>query len=63
MYCIILIFQMLKSIGNSNVNSMSYRIKKIHNIAKLMLICMFTSDNDLKPHSQKCLLLFWFFIL
>ncbi len=52
------IFQTLKRIGNNNVNSISYKIKKIHNITKFILICMFTSDNDLKPHSQKCLLLF-----
>jgi len=35
----------------------------MQSIAKLILICMFMSDKALKPHSQKCLLLFWFFIL
>lgn len=63
MYCVIVMFQILNNIGNNNVNSMSQRIKNIHNITKFILICIFTSDNDLKPHSQKCLLLFWFFIL
>ena len=56
-------FHILNNTGNSNVNSISYKIKKIQSIVKLMLIWMFTSDNDLKPHSQKCLLLVWFFIL
>jgi hypothetical protein len=62
-YCNKLIFQKLKSTGNSKVNSISYKIKKIHNIVKFIFICMFISDNDLNPHSQKCLLLGWFFIL
>lgn len=62
-YCIIHIFHMLNKIGNNKVNSMSYNTKNIHNITKFIFICMFISDNDLKPHSQKCLLLFWFFIL
>lgn len=54
---------MLNKTGNINVNSMSYNIKKIQSITKLMLICMLMSERDLKPHSQKCLLLVWFFIL
>jgi len=45
------------------VNSISYKIRNIQSIAKLILICILMSANDLKPHSQKCLLLFWFFIL
>lgn len=49
---------MLNNIGNNRVNSMSYRIKNTHNMAKFMLICIFISERDLKPHSQKCLLLF-----
>ena len=49
--------------GNNKVNSISYSIKKIHNITKFILICIFKSDNDLKPHSQKWRLLIWFFIL
>jgi hypothetical protein len=53
----------LKSAGNRSVNSISYSIKKTHNIVKFIFICMFISDNDLKPHSQKCFLLDWFFIL
>lgn len=48
-----LIFHILKSIGNSKVNSMSYRIKNIHNMTKFTFICIFISDKDLKPHSQK----------
>ena len=62
-YCINPILLTLNSAGNSNVNSISYNIKKIHNIVKFMFICILISDNDLKPHSQKCLLLGWFFIL
>ena len=57
-YCSIFIDHILNNIGNSNVNSISYRIKKIHNKAKLRFICILISDSDLKPHSQKCLLLF-----
>ena len=49
---------MLNKIGNKSVNSISYKIKKIHNITKFILICILISDNDLKPHSQKCFLLF-----
>ena len=56
-------FQTLNNIGNSKVNSMSYKIKNIQSIAKLIFICILISVSDLKPHSQKCLLLFWFFIL
>lgn len=44
-------------IGNNKVNSISYKIKKTQSITKLIFICIFKSDNDLKPHSQKCLLL------
>jgi hypothetical protein len=62
-YCTIPMFQILNSTGNNNVNSISYKIKNIHNIVKFMLICMFMSESALKPHSQKCLLLFWFLIL
>lgn len=63
MYCSMLIPHVLNKAGNSSVNSMSYSIKNIHNITKFIFICMFMSDRDLKPHSQKCLLLLWFLIL
>jgi hypothetical protein len=51
-------FQILNNIGNNKVNSISYRIKNIQSIAKLIFICILISAKDLKPHSQKCLLLF-----
>lgn len=44
-------FQKLKRAGNSNVNSISYRIRKTHNIEKFKFICIFNSDKVLKPHS------------
>ena len=42
---------LIKIIGNNNVNSMSYKIKKIHNIEKFKFIWIFNSDIALKPHS------------
>ena len=45
------IFEKLNKIGNKNVNSISYKIKNTHNIEKFKLICIFNSDNVLKPHS------------
>jgi len=45
--------QILNNIGNNKVNSISYNTKNIHNITKFTFICIFISDNDLKPHSQK----------
>lgn len=56
-------FQTLNNIGNNKVNSISYKIRNMQSIAKLILICILISLSALKPHSQKCLLLFWFFIL
>ncbi len=53
MYCIIVIFQMLNNTGKIKVNSISYNIKNIQSIAKFIFICIFISDRDLKPHSQK----------
>jgi len=41
----------LKRRGKRNVNSMSYKIKKTHNIEKFKLIWMFNSDNVRNPHS------------
>lgn len=43
--------QKLNKIGNKNVNSISYSIRKTHIIIKLILICILISDIDLKPHS------------
>jgi hypothetical protein len=37
--------------GNKNVNSTSYKIKKMHTKEKFRFNCMFTSDMDLNPHS------------
>jgi hypothetical protein len=45
------ILEKLKSRGNRRVNSISYKIKNTHNIEKFKFICMFNSDNVLKPHS------------
>lgn len=41
----------LKNTGINKVNSTSYSIKNTHIIEKLKLICIFTSDVLLKPHS------------
>lgn len=54
---------MLNKNGNKKINSMSYKIKKIHNIAKFIFICIFKSDMVLKPHSQNCFFAEWFFTL
>ena len=43
--------QALKSAGNKNVNSISYKIRKTHIIMKFKFICRFMSAIDLKPHS------------
>lgn len=50
-YCTTVIEPMLNKKGNKNVNSMSYKIKKIHIIIKFKLIWKFKSEIDLKPHS------------
>lgn len=63
MYCVIFTLKTLNNIGNRSVNSISYKIKNTHNIIKFIFIWIFKSDSDLKPHSQKCFLLLWFFIL
>lgn len=44
-------FEKLNNTGNKKVNSISYKIKKTHNIEKFKLIWIFNSDNVLKPHS------------
>ena len=63
MYWFIFIKSILNNIGNNNVNSISYNIKKTANKIKFRFIWIFKSERDLKPHSQKCLLLVWFFTL
>jgi hypothetical protein len=45
------IFEKLNKIGNNKVNSISYNIKKIHNIEKFRFIWIFSSEIVLKPHS------------
>lgn len=44
-------YNKLKKMGISKVNSISYKIKNTQIIEKLKLICIFISDTDLKPHS------------
>ena len=41
----------LIKIGSKKVNSISYNIKKTHNIEKFKFIWILTSVVDLKPHS------------
>jgi len=41
----------LKSRGNKNINSTSYKIKKTQTIEKFKLICIFISEIALNPHS------------
>lgn len=44
-------FEKLNKTGNKNVNSISYKIKKTHNMEKFRFIWIFNSDKVLKPHS------------
>ena len=46
-----LMFKILKRNGSNNINSISYKIKKIHNSEKFTLIWTFNSERLLKPHS------------
>lgn len=41
----------LNNTGNNNVNSTSYNTRNTHNNVKLILIFIFESVSDLKPHS------------
>ena len=44
-------FVILNNKGINNVNSISYNIKKTHNIGKFKLIWIFNSVLALNPHS------------